>query len=69
MTLIAPDAEKLRELDDETRRAWYAYRESVHDLCGEEYARTEDRSWEELQAELREVEDRRRMLVSASVLG
>ena len=46
MTTIAPDTEKLRELDDETRRAWNEYYDSVQELTGEEYERVELDSWD-----------------------
>jgi hypothetical protein len=62
MALIAQDAEKLRELDDDTRRAWTAYSERVRDLTGDEYEQTEDQSWQELQRKLRNLERRRRTL-------
>ncbi len=62
MTTIAPDAIKLRALDEETRQAWTAYRERVRELTGDEYALVEDESWAELQAELARLEDQRRTL-------
>jgi hypothetical protein len=65
VTTIAPDTEKLRELDDETRRAWNEYYDSVQELTGEEYERVELDSWESLQDELRQI-DRRRSLLSVT---
>jgi len=62
VTLIAPDAEKLRELDDHTRRAWSAYSERLRGLSTEDYESAEDDSWDALQVELRSVEHRRRVL-------
>ena len=62
MTTIAPDAIKLRALDEETRRAWSVYSERVRELTGEEYARVEDESWALLQEELSRLGDRRRTL-------
>lgn len=62
MALIAHDAEKLRELDNDTRRAWAAYSERLRELNGDEYERVEDESWQELQRTLRSVERRRRTL-------
>jgi hypothetical protein len=62
VTTFAPDTEKLRELDDRTRRAWSAYRRRVKDLTGAEYERVEGESWDELQSELDRVERRRRAL-------
>jgi hypothetical protein len=62
VTTIAPDTEKLRELDDETRRAWNEYYDSVQDLTGEEYEQVELDAWETLQDELRRIERRRSLL-------
>jgi hypothetical protein len=59
---IAPDTEKLRELDDEKRRAWNDYYDNVQDLTGEEYEQVELESWDALQGELRRIERRRRLL-------
>ncbi len=62
MEAIAPDTEKLRELDDEKRRAWNDYYDNVQDLTGEEYEQVELESWDALQGELRRIERRRRLL-------
>ena len=62
VTTIAPDTEKLRELDDETRRAWNEYNDSVQDLTGEEYEQVELDAWDTLQDELRQIERRRNLL-------
>ena len=62
MTTTAPDLQKLRELDDGTRRAWTVYNERLRDLDGEEYERAESDSWTELQRELRSLERRRASL-------
>ncbi len=61
MTISAPrrDEGKRRELDERTRRAWTAYRESLRDLAGQEYDDVEDRSWERLQRKLRQLEAER----------
>jgi hypothetical protein len=66
MTAIAPDSEKLQELDRDTRRAWNAYSERLRELSGEEYEHAERESWAELQSELRRVERRRRTLNQTS---
>ena len=66
MSTTAPDLDKLRELDDGTRRAWMAYNERLRDLDGEEYERVESESWTELQAELRRLERRRASLTQTS---
>ncbi len=62
VTTIAPDTEKLRELDDEMRRAWNEYYDNIQELTGEEYERVESQSWDTLQGELRRIERRRRLL-------
>ena len=62
MTSIAPDTELLQELDAETRQAWIAYSDRLRELSGDEYERTETESWEELQVELRRLEDQRESL-------
>jgi hypothetical protein len=62
MTAIAPDSSDLREIDDDTRRAWNSYSLGLRDLSGEEYERAERESWAELQTELRRLERRRRSL-------
>ena len=62
MTAIAPDSDKLRELDHDTRRAWNAYSERLRELSGDEYELAERESWTKLQSELRRVERRRRSL-------
>ena len=64
MNTIAPDAEKLRELDEDERHAWKDYHRQLQDLTGKEYEEAEPESWELLQEELRHVE-RQRILVKA----
>ncbi len=66
MTAVAPDSDRLRELDDDTRRAWNAYSERLRELTGEEYEHAERESWAKLQTELRRVERRRRSLTQSS---
>jgi hypothetical protein len=66
VTTIAPDAIRLRALDEETRRAWTAYSDRVRELTGEEYALAEDESWAELQDELGRLEDQRKTLTGSS---
>jgi hypothetical protein len=62
VTTIARNADRLRELDAGTRRAWSAYREKLSELTGEEYDAAEQESWGELQLELRRLERRRQSL-------
>ncbi len=62
MTTIAYRTDQLNELEDDERRAWSSYREALRELTGEEYERAERESWEQLQAELRRLERRRRSL-------
>jgi hypothetical protein len=67
VTAIAPDAEELRQLNAGTRRAWRAYSERLRDLHGDEYERTEQEAWAELQGELRRLDRRRQSLNSTAV--
>ncbi len=64
MTAVAPDIERLRELDDDTRQAWSVYNDRLRDLTGDEYEAAESESWTELQAELSRVERRREELTA-----
>ena len=64
MSTTAPDLDKLRELDEGTRRAWMTYNEQLRDLTGDEYERVETASWTELQRELRRLERRRASLLT-----
>jgi hypothetical protein len=64
MNTIAPDAEKLHELDEDERHAWKDYHRQLQGLTGKEYEQAEPESWELLQEELRHVE-RQRILVKA----
>lgn len=58
--------DKLREVEDGTRRAWLAYSDRLRDLEGEEYDQAENDSWTELQRELRRLERRRDSLTQNS---
>lgn len=62
MTTIATDSQKVRELDEDTRRAWQAYHDRTHQLNGEAYDYAELESWAILQNELRRLERRRRVV-------
>ena len=64
MPAVASDAEMLRQLDEDTRRAWSAYLEELDGLGGEAYERAEHSSWATLQIELGRLERRRRLLAS-----
>lgn len=66
MSTIAYRTDKLRELDDDERRAWSIYKERIRGISGEEYERAEHESWEELQRQLRGLERRRRSLSPSS---
>ena len=66
MPTTVPDLDKLRELDEGTRRAWTTYNERLRDLAGDEYERAETDSWTELQRELRRLERRRSSLTQHS---
>ena len=62
VTTIAPDTEKLREFDEDERRAWTEYYDNIQDLTGEQYEQVELESWDTLQGELRRIERGRRLL-------
>jgi uncharacterized protein YecT (DUF1311 family) len=64
LTTIAYRTDKLRELEDDERRAWITYRDALRELTGEDYERAEHESWEQLQGELRQLERRRRTLAT-----
>jgi hypothetical protein len=66
VTTLAPQTEKLREIDEGTRQAWSTYRERLRELSGADYERVEHESWDELQTELRELERRRQSLELAA---
>jgi hypothetical protein len=62
MTTIALDADQLRQLEEDTRQAWTAYSDRLRDLPTEDYEVAENASWDQLQVELRRLEQRRRAL-------
>jgi hypothetical protein len=66
VTAIASVSEELRELDNDTRRAWNAYNERLRELTGDEYEQAEHESWDRLQGELRRLERRRQTLNQTS---
>lgn len=66
MTATAPDTERLRELEADTRQAWSAYSDRLRELTGDEYERVESESWMELQAELQRLEREREELVAGA---
>jgi polyhydroxyalkanoate synthesis regulator phasin len=59
MTSTIPEAEVLREIEEDTRQAWEHYQERLRELTGDEYERAESESWDELQSELQRLEQRR----------
>jgi hypothetical protein len=66
MTATAPDTERLRELEADTRLAWSAYSDRLRELSGDEYERVESESWTELQAELQRLEREREELMAGA---
>ena len=62
MSTTACSAEKLQELEDCERQAWSDYNGRIRDLTGDEYELAEHESWEQLQRELRSLEQRRSSL-------
>ena len=65
VTTIAPDTEKLRELEEETRQAWQGYHDQLQELNGDQYESAELEAWESLQGELARIEHRRGLLTAA----
>jgi F0F1-type ATP synthase membrane subunit b/b' len=68
MTTVAADhdtSRQLEQLDERTRTAWQAYRDSTTTLAGSDYEEAESVSWEQLQRALEEVADERERLVGA----
>jgi hypothetical protein len=65
MASIAPE-ESLRELDEDTRRAWAHYTERLRELTGDQYELVESESWTELQTELHRLDERRDALRPAT---
>jgi hypothetical protein len=66
VSTVAPDSEKLRELDQDLAHAWQDYYSRVQDLTGEAYEQAEAEAWEALQGQLRRIERRRRLLSVAN---
>ena len=64
MTATAPDTDRLRELEADTRQAWSAYSERLRELSGDEYERAELESWIELQSELQRLDREREALTA-----
>lgn len=64
MTSVAPESDPLRELDAGTRQAWSTYSDRLRELTGDEYERAESESWDELQTELRRIEEERETLAA-----
>ena len=67
MTVAAPDAEKLLEIDEDVRRAWSEYSDRLRELHGDEYERAEHEGWAALQIELRRLERRRRGTIHTAI--
>jgi len=66
MTATAPDTERLRELEADTRQAWSDYSDRLRELSGEEYELAESESWEELQSELQRLDREREDLTAGA---
>jgi hypothetical protein len=72
MTTAAPRFDvpaTLQEVAERTQEAWWAYSEGLRDLDGRAYDEAEDRAWEHLQRELRDLEYRRAELESLAPSG
>jgi hypothetical protein len=66
MTATAPDTDRLRELEADTREAWSAYSVRLRELSGNEYERIESESWMDLQNELQRLEREREELTAGA---
>jgi hypothetical protein len=66
MTATAPDTDRLRELEADTRLAWSTYSDRLRELAGDEYERVEAESWTELQSELQRLEREREELTAGA---
>jgi hypothetical protein len=67
VTTIATDEERLRELDEDTRRAWERYSERLRDLAGDAYEQAEHESWQQLQSELGALERERTAILEHAI--
>ncbi len=65
MTTIAGDTAKLRALDEDVSRAWREYSEASRALSREDYEQSEPELWRALEARLRQLDRRRRVLTEA----
>ena len=54
--------QKLAELEELAKRAWADYTDALRDLQGRDYEDAEDRSWDRLQKELRELDEQRQLV-------
>ncbi len=66
MTATAPDTDRLRELEADTRQAWSTYSDRLRELTGDEYERIEPETWTELQNELARLEREREQLTAGA---
>jgi hypothetical protein len=69
MTTFAADHDTsrlLEQLDERTRTAWEAYRESTSALDGSDYEEAELVSWERLQRALEQVADERERVTAGA---
>ena len=66
MSTVTVTAERLREIDTDIRRAWEEYHEYLHDLGGQDYEDAEPEAWDLLQEELRDIDQRRKILTGPS---
>lgn len=70
MTTFAPGQDaghRMREIEEQVRRAWAAYRTSLDELEGAEYEAAEQRCWQRLQRKLGELAEERRTILERAL--
>jgi hypothetical protein len=55
-------AQRLAEIESQTRRAWADYTDELRELQGRDYEEAEDEAWGRLQKTLRQLEDERQLV-------
>jgi hypothetical protein len=64
MTTFISDerAQRLAEIDSQTREAWADYTEELRELRGRDYEEAEDESWDRLQKRLKQLDGERQLV-------
>jgi hypothetical protein len=58
-------AQRLAELDTQTRDAWAEYTDELRELEGRDYEEAEDESWDRLQKRLKQLDGERQLVEGA----